>query len=78
MEASGVLFYSAAYISLFTSIFFLYTFFENYRQTDTPKPPDKLPKISIVVPAFNEEKNIDITMRSLLKLNYPLSEFGKK
>jgi len=36
-----------------------------------PKPFEAMPKISIVVPAFNEEKGILDTVNSLLKINYP-------
>jgi len=36
-----------------------------------PKPPKKLPKVSILVPAYNEEKTIASTLKSLLNLDYP-------
>lgn len=36
-----------------------------------PKLPRKLPKVSIVVPAYNEEKTIESTLQSLLSLDYP-------
>ncbi|MDD5112269.1 MAG: glycosyltransferase [Candidatus Altiarchaeota archaeon] len=36
-----------------------------------PKPFEAMPQISIVVPAFNEERGIANTIDSLLKINYP-------
>jgi cellulose synthase/poly-beta-1,6-N-acetylglucosamine synthase-like glycosyltransferase len=36
-----------------------------------PSPPDEWPRISITVPAFNEENTIHGTIESLLALDYP-------
>lgn len=36
-----------------------------------PEPFESKPQVSIVVPAFNEEKGIANTIESLLKINYP-------
>ncbi|VVB51130.1 Glycosyltransferase AglI [uncultured archaeon] len=36
-----------------------------------PKGPTELPRISVVVPAFNEERGIAQTVDSLLRLDYP-------
>jgi cellulose synthase/poly-beta-1,6-N-acetylglucosamine synthase-like glycosyltransferase len=38
---------------------------------DLPVPSGKLPKVSIIVPARNEERNIREALRSLLALDYP-------
>ncbi|MEM5815283.1 MAG: glycosyltransferase [Candidatus Aenigmatarchaeota archaeon] len=67
------------YLTLTTSIISFFAFFtyllfymEN-RNKAFKKPilPKKLPKVSILVPAYNEEKTIASTLKSLLKLNYP-------
>jgi cellulose synthase/poly-beta-1,6-N-acetylglucosamine synthase-like glycosyltransferase len=44
---------------------------ERKRLHSIPQPFESKPKISIVVPAFNEEKGIAGTIESLLKINYP-------
>ena len=62
--------YFAIFFGLFTGIFFLLTFFENKEYIRDPKAK-KLPKVSIIVPAYNEEKTIDKTIKSLLNVNYP-------
>ena len=36
-----------------------------------PRLPKKLPKVSIIVPAFNEERTIQATLESLLNIDYP-------
>lgn len=62
--------YVSTYIALFNGIFFLYTFFENLRHVKNKKAK-KYPFVSIMVPAFNEEKTLRGTMYSLLSLDYP-------
>ena len=70
MEFGIILMYVVAYFGLFTAIFFLLTMFENKKELKNPKPK-KLPTVTIVVPAYNEEKTISKTLQSLLNLNYP-------
>lgn len=40
-------------------------------QTTEREAPDEWPRISIVLPAFNEESSIGATLESLLRLDYP-------
>src|SRR3989344_2473890 len=69
MNFASYLMYSALFFSLYTSIFYLLTLFENL---DKIKNPDlkKKPVVSVIVPAYNESKNIEKCIRSLLNLNY--------
>lgn len=62
--------YIAAYIGLFTSIFFLLSYIENLSRIKDPVPK-RYPFVSIVVPAWNEEKTIVKTIDTLLALDYP-------
>ncbi len=57
------------FFSLFTSIFFLTTFLEN--NTSNSKKPKRYPKISVIIPAFNESENIVNSIKSALNVNYP-------
>ena len=73
-----VLYYIAvgliSYFGLFTTVFFIMTFIEYKKKLQDPyvNPTDKnLPKVSILVPAYNEEKAIVRTIKSLQELNYP-------
>jgi len=65
-----LLIYTVVYFSLFTATFFFLTFFENRKYLKNPKVKI-FPKVTIAVPAYNEEKTIAKTLRSLLKLDYP-------
>ncbi|MBR9691537.1 glycosyltransferase family 2 protein [Candidatus Woesearchaeota archaeon] len=65
-----ILVYVVAYFGLFTGIFFILTLIENKDNLSNPKPR-YFSKVSVVVPAYNEEKTIAKTIRSLLNLDYP-------
>ncbi len=70
MEFGDLLVYSVAFFGLFTSIFFLLTLLEN-RNLIHIRRPKSLPLVTIIVPAFNEAKSIEMTLASLLHLRYP-------
>jgi len=62
----------ASIISFFAFFTYLLVYLENRKKVFKDPPlPKKLPKVSILVPAYNEEKTIEKTLKSLLKLNYP-------
>mgnify|MGYP001595922107 CR=1 FL=1 len=58
------------YFGLFTGIFFLVTFFENMNGLKE-RQARGFPRVSIIVPAYNEENTLKGTIYSLLNLNYP-------
>ncbi|MBI5036128.1 glycosyltransferase family 2 protein [Candidatus Micrarchaeota archaeon] len=63
--------YGLAFLTLFATIFFLIVFLENYKRVkESPKPPKKLPSITIIIPAYNEEKTIAATIRSAIEAKY--------
>jgi cellulose synthase/poly-beta-1,6-N-acetylglucosamine synthase-like glycosyltransferase len=58
-----------SYFFLFTAIFFLLSFFSEKKRL--AKKPKKLPKVSVLIPAYNEEENIKMVIESLKKCEYP-------
>jgi glycosyltransferase involved in cell wall biosynthesis len=66
-----IVLYLVSFFGLFTAVFFLVTLIENKSSIKNPKPPKKLPKVTIIVPACNEELCLAKTVKSLLRLNYP-------
>jgi len=64
-----VLVASAVLSAFFLSVYILAFFVWKRRKASIPK--NKLPGVSVVVPAYNEEKNIADTIESLLNLEYP-------
>ncbi len=70
MDFGIILIYVICYFGLFTTLFFLFTLIENRREI-TKDYTKKFPKVSIIIPAYNEEKTLFKTVSSLLRLNYP-------
>lgn len=70
MEIALVIIYIASFFALFSTFVYLLTMYENKGNMSSPRAK-KLPKVSIIVPAFNEEGRIRKTADSLLNLNYP-------
>lgn len=61
-------------VSIIVSTFFLAVYlvaFFSWKRRRKRIPDEKLPSVSIVVPAYNEGENIGDTIESLLRLNYP-------
>lgn len=66
----SILIYIMTFFGIYTTIFFLYTLFEFRHELKNPKTK-KIPKVTICVPAYNEEKTLSKTVQSLLDLDYP-------
>jgi len=66
-----ILVYTAIFIGLYFATFVFSTVFE-YKDNIYYKPKRKFyPKISLIVPCYNEEKNISKTLQSISSLDYP-------
>ena len=51
--------------------FYFYAAYRSRRQNKCVNTPDNLPKVSVVVAAKDEEKNLPLCLDSLVKLEYP-------
>lgn len=70
-----ILIYMTSFIGLFVACFYLISLFVD-RKTKIPQFPDKdPPKVSIIIPAWNEEKGIVQTISSALEIDYPRDKF---
>ncbi|MEA3430721.1 MAG: glycosyltransferase [Nanoarchaeota archaeon] len=70
MSFGNVLIYVTCFFGLFTLIYFYITLFENKSKIKSPEL-ENYPKVTIIVPAYNEEETIALTLNSLLELDYP-------
>lgn len=59
----------AFFIGMYIIVFWLLTFMEHFERS--PKRLKKLPEVSVAIPAYNEEDNIEKTISSVLNLDYP-------
>src|SRR3989338_4739905 len=69
-----VILWTAYLISLFFAIFWFLVLMDKETKTKTKKLK-KYPLVSIVIPAYNEEKNIITTLLSLTEIHYPKNKF---
>jgi biofilm PGA synthesis N-glycosyltransferase PgaC len=64
--------YGVAFLALYITVFYVLVYIQNRnRMGEVPKNHGYEPKISVIVPAFNEEKNIGKCIDSLLSADYP-------
>lgn len=72
---TNTIFYIFAFLAIYIQVFFLTTFLENRKKFSTGSSSnlaDNLyPKVSLIVPCYNEEIGVVKTLDSLLALDYP-------
>lgn len=66
-----IFFYLTVYASLFVSVFWLIIFLENRNSPKPKRISGNLPPLSIIVPAYNEEGNLERCVESLIDQGYP-------
>ncbi len=72
MDLKTILEYGLAFVTLFATVFFLLVFLENKdRVRESPRPPKKIPSLTILIPAYNEEDTIAATIESALHAKWP-------
>lgn len=67
-----MLYYVLIYVTLFISVFWFMVFFEKKEEMEKdPEKPSKTPTLTMIIPAYNEEKTLGKTIESLLNQGYP-------
>ena len=69
-----IILWTAYFISLYFAVFWFLVLLEGKRAWKT-KRLEKIPFVSIAIPAYNEERKIRSTVESLLKLSYPKGKY---
>jgi len=70
------LMYACLFISLYFEVFMLMAFIDAQRNRSSRTPPtqiseEDLPTVAVIVPCWNEENTVELTLRSLTALAYP-------
>ncbi len=63
--------YASIYIGLIATTFYILSFMSDAKKKKELYTDDELPKVSVIIPAYNEEKSIARTIESILKSDYP-------
>jgi len=61
----------SAFVGIYINVWYMLLILENKSKLLTRKKAKKFPKVSILIPARNEEKNIGDTIKSVLSMDYP-------
>jgi cellulose synthase/poly-beta-1,6-N-acetylglucosamine synthase-like glycosyltransferase len=75
MELIKFVIYISIYIGLISTSFFILSFFAGKRKPKELFSDEELPFVSILIPAFNEEKSVAPTLDSILDIDYPKDKF---
>lgn len=75
MESAITVLFLSSIVFFLRICFFIIGFFKERRRTQKQKTNHFEPFVSIVVPARNEEQNIEGVINSLKKINYPKDKF---
>lgn len=65
-----ILIYISAFIGLFATTFYFLSYYER-RKDKEPEFPKNAPRVTIIIPAYNEEKGIAGSINSALDIDYP-------
>jgi len=71
MEFINIIIYASIYIGLIATTFFILTFVADTKKKKPMYDNEELPKVSVIIPAYNEEKSIAETIKSILASDYP-------
>ncbi len=71
MEFMTIIYLFFIFVSLYITLLFLLLYVKNYNKLFRDNVATILPTVSIIIPAFNAEKTIKETLRSVTNLTYP-------
>lgn len=75
MELINVIIYLSIYLGLIATSFYVLSFWADKKKIKLMFSDDELPRVSILIPVYNEEDSLAGTVESALKQDYPKSLF---
>jgi len=70
-----ILIYVSIYLGLIATTFYIIGYNVDRHRKKPLYSDSELPKVSIIIPAYNEEKSIGRTIESILASDYPKNKF---
>ncbi|HJX50612.1 MAG TPA: glycosyltransferase family 2 protein [Candidatus Nanoarchaeia archaeon] len=71
MEFIKIIIYLSIYIGLVSTTFYILSFIADLKKSKLFYRDDELPRVSVLIPAYNEEETIENTIKSILNSDYP-------
>ena len=71
MEAITIIIYISIFLGLFATSFYALSFISDRKKPKQLFTDEELPSVSVIIPAYNEEKTIGKTVESILDSDYP-------
>jgi len=75
MELINYVIYASIYIGLVATTFYILSYFSGNKKEKSLYKDNELPKVSVIIPVYNEEKSIEGTLNSILTTNYSKEKF---
>lgn len=75
MEFIKIVIYASIYLGLVATSFYILSFISAKKKEKLLFSDNELPKVSVIIPAYNEEKSIARTIASVLASDYPREKF---
>ena len=74
MQVITIIIYISIYIGLITTSFYILSFIAGGKKKNLLYTDEELPSVSVIIPAYNEEKTIVNTIKSIAASDYPKFE----
>ena len=71
VEVITIVIYLSVYMGLISTSFYIMSFLAGEKKKKPMYTDDELPKVTVIIPVYNEEDTIAKTIRSVVKSNYP-------
>lgn len=75
MEIVRIVIYASIYLGLVATSFFILSYISDRKKKKLLFSDSELPKVSIIIAAYNEEKSIAGTIKTILASDYPKEKF---
>lgn len=75
MELIKIIIYFSIYIGLVATSFYVISYISSKKEKKLLFSDEELPRVSILIPIYNEEKSIKKTLNSVLASDYPKNKF---
>ena len=71
MDFIQIVIYISIYVGLFATSFYILSFIADRGREQELFTDEELPKVSVIIPCYNEEESVTATLKSITSSNYP-------